>query len=203
VTRLESTIRGTAEAGDWAPDWEDVLRRAGGGSRLRSTRAAAIGAAAAIALVLTLPGIGVGGRLTDLIVGSGGPGIELRAQLAAAGGRSVGTVSLRTSRIFVALHPPRRVEPRPLFVHGQRPGLPVPIRWSLDLEPGVVARSARIEDRRGSVIARLCAPCRNGAHGTAKIRARNIVAVFGRALAVVETSGGTVRGTLRLATPMR
>lgn len=203
MTRLASTIRGTAETRDWSADWEDVLRRAHVRTHSRSIQAAAIGAVAAVALVLTLPGIGVGGRLKDLIAGSGGPGIELRAQPTTAGGHSVGTVSLHTSRVFVGVSPKTgRVVGHPWFVvprGGHRSVVPpFPVRWSLDLEPGVVARSTRIEDQHGSVLARLCAPCRDGAHGIVKIRARALAAAFGRARAVVETSDGTARATLRL-----
>ena len=208
MTRLASTIRGTAHDGDWAPDWEDVLRRADVRTHSRPIRAAAIGAVAAVALVLTLPGIGVGGRLKDLIAGSGGPGIELHAQPTTAGGHSVGIVSLHTSRVFVGVSPKTGgVVGHPWFVvprGGHRSVLPpVPVRWSLDLEPGVVARSALIEDGPGSVIARLCAPCSDGAHGTVEIRARDLAAAFGRAKAVVETRDGTARATLRLVTPRR
>ena len=47
---------------DWVADWDDVLRRAGY-SRVPSKRAAAIAATAAVAVLLLLPGIGIGGGL--------------------------------------------------------------------------------------------------------------------------------------------
>jgi hypothetical protein len=207
VTELASTIKASLEHDEWTPDWGDVLSRA----RTRPSRfrrGAAVGTVSAVALVLTLPGIGIGGRLKDLIAGSRGPGIHLRAGLSLPGGRSVGTLTLRTSRIFVTVPSPKgrdgRVEPRPFFIpRGHRSALPpVQIRWSLDLSSGVSVRSAWIEGRQGNVIARLCAPCSDGAHGTIDVRARALSAIFGRATAVTDTSQGHARGTVRLETPL-
>jgi hypothetical protein len=181
---------------DWVADWDDVLHRAGP-SRFPSRRAAAVAAVAAVAVVLVLPGIGIGGGLNAWISGSR-PGLHLRAVLALPSGKGVGTLSLGASRIFVAV-----TRKPPFFIpRGHKPVLPpVPVRWSLDLQ-GVSARSAVIENGKGHVIARLCSPCSDGAHGTVMIRPRAVLDAF-RGTAVVKTSRGTARGMLRLPTPVR
>jgi hypothetical protein len=200
VTDLGSTIRSSAGSADWAADWDEVLRRAGH-SRFQTRRAAVIAALAAVAVVLALPGIGVGGGLNALFSESR-PGVELRAVLTLAGGQDVGTVSLRASRIFVSL--PRKGRPKEFFVpRGHRPVLPpVSMRWSLDLAGGKGADSAVVQGRHGKLITRLCAPCSDGAHGTLKLHPRELLSAF-RATAVVKTSEGTARGILRLPTPVR
>src|SRR5262245_16501125 len=203
MSQLETMIRGSAAPGDWVADWDDVLRRSGR-SRFRSRRAAGIAAVVAAALLLTLPGIGLGGRLAALVTGSRGPGIQLRAAPRLPDGRTIGTVWVHSSRIFVTRQK-GHLKPRAFFVpRGHASVLPpVPLRWSVDLAGGATARSAVIETRQGRVIARLCAPCSDGAHGTVEIRPRAVLAVFGRARAVVETADGTARGTLRLTLPPR
>jgi hypothetical protein len=201
VSEFERLIKHSGDAGGWVADWDDVLRRSGQ-SRLRSHRAAAAAAVAAVAIVLLLPGIGIGGGLNAWISGSR-PGFQLRAALTLPSGRDVGTVSLHTSRLFVGM--PRRGKPNTFFVPRRHtPTLPpVPLRWSLDLAGGTGAESAVVENRQGHVIARLCAPCRDEAHGTVKIRPRALLQVFGRAVAVVETTSGTARGTLKMTPPAR
>jgi hypothetical protein len=203
VTELETMIKHSVAADEWVADWDEVFRRAGR-PRVRTRQAATIVAVAAAALALLLPGVGIGSGLTSLLWGSRGPGFELRAELTLANGRSVGTASLHTSRIFLAI-PARKghSEPKPFFVpRGHRPALPpVRFRWSFDLAAG--ARSAVLESRQGKVIARLCAPCAPDAHGTMRVRARTLATVFGRPVVVVETASGTARGTLRLTTPPR
>jgi hypothetical protein len=196
VSQLETVIRGSAGPDAWVADWDEVLRRAGH-SRFRTRRAVAVGAVAAAAVVLLLPGIGIGGGLNALLSGSR-PGIELRASLTLPGGQDVGTLSLRASRIFVGV--PRK----PFFVpRGHKPVLaPVPARWSLDLTGLNTVRSAVVQDRGGKLIARLCAPCDDGAHGTIKVRPRTLLDAL-RAYAVVETSAGIARGMLRLPIPVR
>ena len=95
--------------------------------------------------------IGIGGRLKDLIAGSRGPGIELRATLARPDGRVVGSVSLRTSRLFVAVSPRTgKVLPHPFIPRssgrvprGIKPLPPVRITWTLELKSGARV-SARI-----------------------------------------------------------
>ena len=180
---------------DWAADWDDVLHRAGH-SRRRARGAAAIAAVAAVGVILALPGIGVGGGLNAWL-SSSRPGLGLRGTLTVPGGRKVGTLSFRAARIFV----PGPGKPR-LVPAGPTPAVPPrlppqPARWSLELAPGVSARSAVIETRKGQAIARLCAPCTDGAHGTVLMRPRRLLVVLGRVVAVVETSAGTARGTLR------
>jgi len=195
MSQLETMIRDAATPDAFTADWDDVLRRAGHTSSFRSRRMVAIGALAAVVVVLLLPGIGVGGGLNALLSGSR-PGLDLRAPLSLSDGRTIGTISVRSNRIFVA----KGHRARPFFVgRGHKPVLPpLPIRWSLDLEGATTARSAKILNSKGQVLARLCAPCRDGAHGTAKAPARAVAGIFGRAVAVVETGDGTARGTLRL-----
>jgi len=197
MSQLETVIRDAATPDVFTADWDDVLRRAGHTSAFRSRRMVAIGALAAVVVVLLLPGIGVGGGLNALLSGSG-PSLELRAPLSLADGRTIGTISVRSNRIFVA----KGRRPRPFVVgRGHKSVLPpLPIRWSLDLEDAT-ARSAKIVNSKGQVLSRLCAPCSDGAHGTAKAPARAVAGIFGRAVAVVETGGGTARGTLRLVAP--
>jgi hypothetical protein len=198
VSELETMIRSSAGAAGWAADWDDVLRRSGH-SRFRSRPAAAVAAVAAAGLVLALPGIGIGGGLNTWISGSR-PGLQLRAALALPNGRQVGTVSVRASRLFVT----PKGSPRNFFVpRGHKPVLPpVPLRWSLDLTNASSARSAVLQTGKAHVVARLCAPCSDGAHGTIKVNPRELLSLV-RGDAVVKTSAGTARGTLRLPTPVR
>lgn len=198
MSDLASVIRDTAVPGEWAPDWEDVLRRAGRPSRSRSRHVAAIGVAVAVALVLTLPGIGVGGRLKDLIAGPGGPGFQLRAELSLPNGAAAGTVTMVTSRLFVEVSPRTgRVVPHP-FRRPHVPFEPQKFRWTLDLRDFASAASAGI---RG--VTTLCAPCPDGAHGVFSARRRQLAEIFGHAVVVVRTNGGTARGTLDVVPPRR
>jgi hypothetical protein len=209
VNDLASTIRSSADselAAGWAPDWDDVLARAGVSPRPRravlSRRTAAVGGLIAAVLLLTLPGIGIGGRLQDLVAGSSPPGFELRASLAGPGGRSIGSVTLHTSRLFVAVSPQTGRILRPVVP--RRPLQPLQLRWTIDLTGGAMATSARIERAGPSthVFARLCAPCRDGAHGVIHLDRAGLTALFGRrAVAVVETNEGQVRGVLGLEPP--
>lgn len=176
---------------EWIADWEDVLRRSGR-SRFPSRRATAIAAVTAVAVVLALPGIGIGGGLNAWISDSQ-PGLHLHAELRLPGGRNVGTLSVRVTRIFVSLQP-RQI----FFGRGRHPVLPpVPVRWSLALAPGKTARSVVIEDALGKIVVRLCAPCSEGAHGTVRLHPRALLSVL-RGQAVAETSAGTARGGLTL-----
>jgi len=195
VSDFELTLKGSAAHDEWVADWDDVLRRAGS-SPSRSRRVAAIGVLVAVALVLTLPGIGVGGRLKDLIAGSKVPGLQLRADLVRQGGRSIGSLSLSTSRLLVAIAP--RTGRVRSFVPGHGPLRPAQIRWTLHLDGGTTAASARIVG-----VARLCSPCSDGRNGTIRARRGALAALFGKPTVVVETSQGAARGTLRLQTPMR
>jgi hypothetical protein len=218
VNRLASTIRGSAEldAGEWMPDWDDVLQRADvfadrrRPARLRapgalfSKRVIAIVGFAALALVLTAPGLGVGGRLKDLISGSQRPGLGLRAGLVGSDGRQIGSLSLRTSRLFVQVSPRTgRVKSVPFLPRGRSP-LPQPqLRWTLQLDGGTTAASARIEGRSGKVVARLCSPCSDGEHGTIRARRGTLAAIFAKPVVVVQTGRGPARGILRLQKPLR
>jgi hypothetical protein len=198
MSQLETMIRDAATPDAWTADWDDVLRRAGRSGPERSRRTAAVAAVAAAALVLTLPAIGVGGDLKDLIAGSSGPGLELRAALTLPGGASAGALTLRTSRIFVAVAPRTgRLKPRPFRPAGA-PLEPQRFRWTLGLAGSGTADSARI-----SGVAKLCAPCSDGAHGKLTVGRKRLSEVFGRAAVVVRTSAGTARGTLRLVPPNR
>src|SRR5207253_11087890 len=131
VSDLATTIRSSVEPDEWRADWDDVLRRAGR-SPSRPRRAAAIGLLVAVVLVLTLPGIGVGGRLKELIAGEHPPGLELRAVLTLANGDRIGTVSVRTTRLFVAAS--RRtgeVKPNPFTPAGHGPLQPIRMKWTI------------------------------------------------------------------------
>ena len=199
MSELETTIRQSAEAGDWVADWDDVLRRAGR-SRIRSRRAAAIGAVVAVAVVLLLPGIGIGGGLNALISGSGGAGFELRARLS-HGGRVIGTVSVRTSRLFVAVDP-KSGRIRSFFPRGLG-HLPRPeSRWRIDLTGVTAVTSARIV-QRGRVVVQLCERCSDGAHGRFRADRLGLAAIFGRGTVVAETPQGPTRGPLELQNPSR
>lgn len=201
MSELERMIRDSAASDEWVADWGDVLRRSGH-TRFRSRRAAAIAAVAAVAVVLLLPGIGIGGGLNALLSGSRPPGLQLQAALIGKDG-PVAVVTLRTSRIFVAIAPGTgRV--KAFFPRGKTPIPPLEARWSIEVARGTTVTSARILDHAGGrVLARLCSTCRNGAHGTVGIRRRTLSAVFGRALVVAETDRGPVHGTLALPTPLR
>jgi len=205
VNDLATTIRGSAESdlGDgWVPDWTDVLGRAGHAPRpshaLLSRRAAAIGGLVAAALVLTLPGIGIGGRLQDLVAGSSPPGFVLRASLTGPGGRSIGSISLRSSRLFVAVSPQTGRIRRPFTPRDRLPQF----RWTLGLTSGATATSARFERAGHRFVVRLCSPCRDGAHGVVHLGRGGLTALFDRRLvAVVETNKGQARGVLGLEPP--
>lgn len=183
------------------PDWQDVLRRAG--RRRRGTlgrRAALAATAATLALLATIPAFGVSSRLRSLVEASDAPGLELRAVLRAADGSRVGTFSVRTSRLFVAV-PRGGRRARPFSRPGAlTPG--VPARWRLDLEPGATGASARLERTTpaGTTrVADLCARCASSTEGSLRLRRPAVAALFGRRLVVVvTTSQGAVRAALRL-----
>lgn len=202
---LDVRIMGSLDRAGWVADWDDVLRRAGHRRpRTRTRRAAVVGvAAAAVVLVLTLPGIGVGGRLKDMLSSPPAPGIELRAGLVRADGTRVGTASLRTTRLFVVVDP--RTGRTGVWTYAPRGrgkiAPAVPVRWELALDQN--ASSARIETASGTVVATLCAPCKDGDHGIIRARRGALGAIFGRGVVVVRTGGGTARGVLRLEKPQR
>lgn len=181
---------------EWAADWDDVLRRAGH-ARYRSRRAAVVAAVAAVAVVLMLPGIGIGGGLNALFSDSH-PGLELQAALIGQDG-PVAVVTLRMSRIFVAVRPGTGAV---YFHRGKSPVPPQTARWSIQVVHGTSVTSARIVDSRNRLLARLCSTCRNGAHGTVQIKRRTLAAIFGRARVVAETNHGAVHGTLTWRGPV-
>jgi hypothetical protein len=174
------------------PDWQDVLQRARP-ARRRRRRAFPVLAAAALALVLALPSLGIGDRLGRLIAGDKRPGLVLRATLVRADGTRAGTFTLRSSRLFV-----KRGQP-------SRPFTPVhtPIRWTLAL--AAPASSARLVLRDGGkTLAVLCAPCAQGVtQGASRLARGGCSALFGRADVVVATAQGVARGRVRLRPPGR
>jgi hypothetical protein len=174
VTEVATMIRSCADTSEWNPDWDDVLRRAGQ-SRVLSRRIAAIAVVAAAGAVLLLPGIGVGGRLKDLIAGTSRPGIALHTDLVLRNGSRAGTLSASL--------------------------VPGKLYWALALEGARSARSARVVLGYGTPVA-LCAPCRDGQRGTARTGRRPIW--FGpRARVVLETKFGPAEGPLRISRPPR
>ena len=200
MSELETMIRDSAGAGDWSADWEDVLRRSGH-SRRPSKRTAGIAAVVAVAVVLLLPGIGIGGGVTGLISHSSPPGLKFSTQLL-RDNRLIGTVSVRTSRLFVA------IDPKTGRIKSFRPTHPEgasgpEFRWSLDLTGAATVSSVRIVDRRsGRNVVRLCSPCKDGAHGVFRRSRATFAAVFGRGTVVAETSRGEVTAPLGLG-PIR
>ena len=199
MSQLETMIRESADAGDWVADWEDVLRRSGR-SRYRSRRAAALVAVAAVTAVFLLPGIGIGGGLNALLSGSSGPGWELRAPLS-RGGDLIGAVSVRSSRLFVGIE--RKGGRVRWFLPTGRGRIPRPeFRWTLQLTGTATVTSARIV-RRGRVVARLCSPCSDGAHGTFTTSRFGLQTIFGKGLVVADTPQGRAHGRLRLQKPQR
>lgn len=177
MSKVETTIRQSATPGEWTADWNDVLRRAGH-SRSHSRRAAAVAVLAALAVVLLLPGIGIGGGLNAWISGTGRPVLQFRAELS-RNGHLIGTVSARPTRL-----------------RGE-------FSWNADLSGAVRVSSLRILGRRGGVVVRLCAPCNDGARGTIRNGRVAFAAIFGRGIVVAETPQGAARGTLKLQKPVR
>jgi len=192
VSELETKIRDSAQACEWTADWDDVLRRSGH-KRHRSRRAAAIAALTVVAVVLLMPGIGIGGGLNALISHPVPPGLQFAAEFS-QGSRLIGTVTVQTSRLFV------HVDPKSGTVKSQywpsRGAFRGEFRWNLDLTGAANVSSLQILDRRsGRVVARLCSPCQDGAHGTFRRSRAAFAAVFGRGKVVAETSRGTSKGS--------
>jgi hypothetical protein len=182
-----------AAIGEWevparAADWEDVVRRARPARRRRRVLVAAVAGAA----VLALPALGIGDRLTQLFTGRG-PGLALGAELVRADGTRVGTVTFRSSRLFVPTG--RRAHPGTPALHRLR------MPWTLSLS--TPASSVRISTR-GKQLGTLCAPCGAGvSHGTLRLQRHDLGAFFGRATVVATTADGEARGTVRLERPPR
>jgi len=181
---------------DWVADWDDVLRRAGY-SRVPSKRAAAIAATAAVAVLLLLPGIGIGGGLNAWL-SSPHPRPGFTAPLTLPGGQAAGVLSLPVSRGDLVGAQVEATFP----ARGRKVNLPrVQVPWSLDLAGGKSPDSAVIHDGRGKVVVRLCAPC-STAHGTMELPPLVLLTLAGDD-AVVRTVTGVARGTLRLQEPTR
>jgi hypothetical protein len=209
MNQLDAAVRTALD--EWRLDggesaWADVLVRAGRTPRpLRPGRATLVAAVLALGLLLSLPAFGVGGRLTELIMGAKRPGIGFHTNLTTASGNNVGTFSLRTSRLFVVVGPRGRRRAVPLG----RPGLPpIPIaRWSLELrQPATEARLERIlrGSRRHVLVARLCAPCSGAMQGRIRLRRGALGALFtGRMVVTLRSSTGSAQGVLRIELPRR
>jgi hypothetical protein len=180
-----------------AADWDDVLSRTDEPvPRTRAHRRPLLVAALiACALVLAVPGLGVGDRLVALVTGGKRPGLALGAALVRADGTKIGSVTLRTGRLFVT----PSGQSRPLAHPGPRNEL----RWTLTLS--TPATSAVIASRTsGKRIAALCAPCASGTtSGRVRLPRGGFSALFGRAAVVAHTAQGDARGRVRLQRPPR
>jgi hypothetical protein len=177
-------------------DWDEVLRRAGEtrGQVRRRRRPALVAALVACALVAAVPGLGVGDRLVALVTGGKRPGLALGAALVRGDGSKVGSVTLRTSRMFVT----STGQSRPFLHRGVRNQ----IRWTLTLSTD--ASSVVLDKTDGQRIASLCAPCRTGTtSGRVRLPRGGFSALFGRADVVAHTAQGDARGRVRLQRPPR
>jgi hypothetical protein len=209
---LDPAVR--AALGSWTildgeAAWHDVLQRAGIRARRRRVRPGILVAAAAlVALLLTIPALGIGGRLTALISGSKGPGLALGASLTRADGTRVGSFSLHSSRLFVPVGSPQNRHSGRVFRHrGDHTIAAAPFRWTLELEQPGGATEARLEQRAGAssrLLARLCKPCSERTEGSVRLGRSAVEAVFSHRVAVVVvTTGATVRGVVTLQRPAR
>jgi hypothetical protein len=209
MNELDAAVRTALD--EWrldgaGPAWADVLARAGRDPRrLRPGRLILASAVVALGLLLSIPAFGVGGRLTDLITGSKRPGIGFHTSLRTQSGKTVGTFSLRTSRLFVVAAPRGRRRAAPFG----RPGHP-PIataRWSLTLDqPATEARVERVlrGSKRHVLVARLCASCSGTTQGRIRLGRGALDALFtGRMVVSVRTPNGTAHGVLRIEPPRR
>jgi len=209
MNELDAAVRTVLDewrVDDTEPAWPDVLARAGGGPRrLRPGRAILVTGVLALGLLVSIPAFGVGGRLTELITGARRPGIGFHTILRTASGDAVGTLSLRTSLLFVVAGPRGHRRAAPLG----RPGHPpIPAAsWSLALEQR--ATEARLERvLRGSkqhvLVARLCAPCSDTTQGRIRLRRSALGALFsGCMIVTVRASAGSAHGILRIEPPRR
>jgi hypothetical protein len=200
MSDIETAVRELIAEWDVAPraaDWDEVLRRADEPVvRTRARRRPMfVAALVACALVLAVPGLGVGDRLVALVTGGKRPGLALGAALVRGDGTRVGSVTLRTGRLFVTPNG----QSRPFMQRGPRNQL----RWTLTLSTR--ATSAVIESRTsGKRIASLCAPCAVGtASGRVRLPRGGFNALFGRADVVAHTTQGDARGRVRLQRPPR
>jgi len=135
-----------------APDWPDVLRRAGTGRP--AARLAAL--AATVAVVAASSALAASDDLRTLVGLSSPSSITLVADL----GRGA-HVRLEAPGLVLA-HVRRRVIPRRLIPAGTgRPLGRYPVRWRLE---GAAGRRLVLR-LNGRVVARLCAPCHDGQAG--------------------------------------
>ena len=159
-----------------------------------------LAAVVAVAVVLLMPGIGIGGGLNTLLEGSPTSGLELQAALIGKDG-PVAVVTLQPSRIFAAIAPGTGAV-QAYYPRGKTPIPPLEARWSIQVARGTTVKSVRILDELGGrVLGRLCAACPDGAHGKVSMRRRMLAAVFDRAVVVADTSRGLVHGQLALTPP--
>jgi hypothetical protein len=202
VNELDARVRESLDG--WrlapAPDWDDVLRRA------RERRRIAPGPRTAlvlgVALLLAVPALGLGGRLSGLLGSSDRPGLRLGAAITTSDGARIGSLSLRTSRLFVSVGPRSRTVPHPFAPRGSVFRLRVPLTWTLQLASGAQGRAARLErasgDGRRHVVARLCTSCPERTSGHLRLGRADLGALFGGRIAVVVTAAGkTARGVVR------
>jgi hypothetical protein len=189
-----------------APDWEDVLRRAREHRRLAPGPRTAL--LLGVALLLAVPALGLGGRLSGLLGGSDRPGLRLGAAITTADGARAGSLTLRTSRLFVSVGRRSRTVPHPFAPRGSVFRLRVPLTWSLQLASGVRGGEARLErttrDGRRQVVSRLCTSCPERSSGRLRVGRATLGALFGERVAVVVTvHGETARGIVRFQAARR
>ena len=206
MSDFESTLRAALAADPVVkahPDWEDVLRRARLHRRRRAldTRRVALAAGlAVVATLLSLPALGIGQRLKDLVAGTGGPGLTFGADLRVPDGSSAGTFTLRTSRLFVTTGKRKRAFPY-MFVRRKLHG--IELRWRLELRGSDQATSVRIVQGR-HVVAAVCSPCSGRTTGKVRLSRGAIdLLLRGRTSASVSTSRGHAVGQIRFEVPQR
>jgi hypothetical protein len=206
VNDLDARLRDSIA--DWnvatAPDWEDVLRRARERRRLGAAPTAAL--LLALALLLAVPALGVGGHLSGLLGRADRPGLRLGAAISTPDGARVGSLSMRTSRLFVPIPRGRRTVahpvPHPFRPRGSVFPLTFPVIWALELAPAAQGGDARLVrtgvDGRRRAISRLCTACPGRTGGRVRLARADLDALFGGRLSIVVTSGGTTaRGVVR------
>jgi hypothetical protein len=214
MTEFESDLRAAAvwPAAGLQPEWEDVLRRAG----LHRSRALGIGARQAavaagvgiVAVVLTVPALGIGERLKDLVTGKTRPGLRLAATLHRPDGSDAGTLSVRTSRLFVTVGRHGRSVAHPFSARGQGVPKGIEATWRLDLAGSDQARSVRIV-RTGAVAGRrlvavVCDPCSERTTGRLRLTRAGFSSLLrGRTSASVSTARGRVTGRIEFEPPPR
>jgi hypothetical protein len=166
-----------------APDWSDVLGRAGV-RRRRTPRAVALAASISLGVLAATPALGLLSRDR--------PRLEFGADLHAVAGSGTGTFRATPLRTF--RHPGSK---RVFFP----PAFSATLTFSGLSGPATSAR-LRIAPRQGGAptVVRLCAPCHSGTTLVVRRRGLLLVAIDGRATIEVATTahpGGELRGPVK------